>query len=85
MGNLSCYPNPFNSSTILEYSIPRSSAVKLSVYDLLGREIAVLFEGEQNAGEHTVVWNASAVPSGIYFYRIETPGFVDTRKMILIK
>ncbi|MCC7158548.1 MAG: T9SS type A sorting domain-containing protein, partial [Ignavibacteria bacterium] len=76
----------------IELSIPRSSFVRLVVYDMLGREVEILVNENLAAGTYRVDWNASDYPSGIYFYRLEvrqagssTNGFVESKKMILIK
>ena len=79
------FPNPFNPVTTIKYSIPKSGYVKLLVYNLLGQVITVLREGVQAAGRYEVEFNSATVPSGIYFYRIESPGFVATRKMVIAK
>jgi len=79
------YPNPFNPATVINYQIPEAGNVKLSIYDDLGREVNVLVNGVQNAGAHKIEWDASAFPSGVYFYRIDAGAFVSTKKMILIK
>ncbi len=79
------YPNPFNPSTTIFYQLPRSSQVRLAVYDLLGREIVTLVNREQPAGEYSVKLNAGNLPSGIYLYRLEAGSFVQTRKMMLLK
>jgi WD40 repeat protein len=79
------YPNPFNPSTQIEFQIPASSYVKLTVYNALGEEISVLVKSELNRGTYKVSWDASGKPSGIYFYKIETAGYSKTLKMILIK
>jgi len=79
------YPNPFNPTTTIEFSLPERSFVKLTIYNALGQEVAVLVNEEKQAGIHRLVWNASAYPSGIYFYRLETSKFVETKKMILMK
>ncbi|RNC84790.1 MAG: T9SS C-terminal target domain-containing protein [Balneola sp.] len=80
------YPNPFNPSTNINFSLPQSAKVSLVVYDMLGRKIATLIDGEQlNAANHSVRFDASALASGMYIYRIEAGSFVSTRKMMLIK
>ena len=79
------YPNPFNPLTTIEYSLPQSGDVSLIVYNLIGEEVARLINGEQNVGYHEVSWDASNVPSGIYFYRLQAGDFVETRKMVLLK
>ena len=79
------YPNPFNPSTTIEYTLPRSGEVSLIIYNILGEEISRLVSGEQDAGYHNVSWNASNMSSGIYFYRLTAGDFVETRKMVLLK
>lgn len=84
------YPNPFNPSTTITYHLPKAAEVTLSVYNALGRRVATLVSGEQPAGTHEVRWDSRdtaglAVPSGLYFYRIEAGGFQQTRKMLLLK
>ncbi len=79
------YPNPFNPSTTIKYSIPQASNVKLTVYNSLGQKIAELVNGSNEAGNHTVNFNASNLSSGMYFYKIEASGFSEVKKMILLK
>jgi hypothetical protein len=79
------YPNPFNPQTTIEYMLPASGKVKLIVYDILGREVAVLVDRNQPAGQHMVEWEASELSSGIYFYRLESGNDVKARKMMLLK
>ena len=79
------YPNPFNPSTTIRFSIPEATNVKVSVFDALGREITTLVNEEMNPGNYNVDFNASNLSSGIYLYRIETSNFVQVKKMILIK
>ena len=79
------YPNPFNSSTIIEYNLPTASEVTIDIYDILGRRVETLVQGEQAAGSHQALWNASDAASGIYFYKIQSGDRINTRKMILIK
>ena len=79
------YPNPFNPSTKIQFTIPHSSFVRMVVYDLLGREIETLVKQNLNAGAYSVDWGASKYSSGVYFYRIQTERFTDTKKMLLIK
>ena len=79
------YPNPFNPATQIEFSLPVSSKVSLVIYNLLGQEIARLIDGEQAAGAHSVIWEATNLSTGIYFYRIQAGDFVQTRKMVLLK
>jgi hypothetical protein len=82
------HPNPFNPATAISYEIFEGTHVKLRVFDLIGREIAVLVDEFQNEGEYTVEFNASDYPnltSGIYFYKLETEKYSDVKKMILTK
>jgi hypothetical protein len=79
------YPNPFNPVTNIKYQTPKNGYVKLAVYDLLGREVEVLINEVQTAGKYEAVWNASHYTSGVYFYKIQTNDFTDTKKMLLIK
>jgi len=79
------YPNPFNPSTTISYDLPERSRVKLTVYNLLGQEVATLVNGEQEPGRYSVKFDASGLPSGIYFYRLEAGNFIEQKKMILIK
>jgi hypothetical protein len=79
------YPNPFNPATEISYMLEKSSNVTLTVYDILGRDVAVLVNGRIEQGEHTLRWDAQNVPSGVYFYRLSAGGFVQTKRMILLK
>jgi hypothetical protein len=79
------YPNPFNPATTINYKLPITSYVTLKVFDLLGREVATLVNEEMQIGEHSVQWNASGMPGGVYFYRLATNGFLETKKMILLR
>ena len=79
------YPNPFNPSTVIRYQLPVVGHVSLRVFDLLGREVVSLVDSEQLAGEYQVVWNGAHAATGIYFCRIQCNGFVQTRKMMLIR
>jgi hypothetical protein len=79
------YPNPFNPVTLIKYSLPKASDVKIAVYDILGREIVTLIDEQQQPGKYEVKWDASNVSSGIYFYQLKTRDYIATKKMILIK
>ncbi|MFH1197481.1 MAG: T9SS type A sorting domain-containing protein [bacterium] len=79
------YPNPFNPSTKIQFSIPVSGFVTLKVYDVLGSEIATLLQGNISSGVHAVNFNADSFRSGVYFYRIQSGNFIETKKMILMK
>jgi len=77
------YPNPFNPSTTIRYELPSSSHVRISVFNVLGQVIATLVDEVQDAGYKSVVWKAGNVASGVYFYRLQSASFVQTRKMLL--
>ena len=79
------YPNPFNPSTKIKFDLPVSSAVKIVVFDVLGREVSTLVKGNMQPGSYEIDFNASDYPTGIYFYRIEANGFSSVKKMALIK
>ncbi|MCH8305944.1 MAG: DUF1573 domain-containing protein [Candidatus Marinimicrobia bacterium] len=79
------YPNPFNPVTTIEFSLPRSGKISLVIYNLRGEEVARLINGTKPAGNHRISWNATNVSSGIYFYRLQSGDFVQTRKMVLLK
>jgi len=79
------YPNPFNPETKITYTLKNATSVKLTVYDRLGREVIVLVDEQQGDGEHTVSFNSSNLPSGVYFYRIKTPEKVEVHKMVFAK
>jgi photosystem II stability/assembly factor-like uncharacterized protein len=79
------FPNPFNPSTTISYSLPTTSMVQLKILDILGQEIATLVNEEKTPGNYSVEWNATQLASGVYFYRIQAGNFVQTKKMILMK
>ncbi|HRI86422.1 MAG TPA: T9SS type A sorting domain-containing protein [Ignavibacteria bacterium] len=80
------YPNPFNPVTYIEYQLTTPGYVKISLFDMLGKEIDVLKQVYQNQGRYKLKWNASAFSSGMYFYRLDINGnFIDTKKLILLK
>ncbi len=79
------YPNPFNPSTVIKFSIPESQIVNLKIFDILGREVVSLVNGKLNPGSHEIEWDARNYPSGVYFYKLSSAGFTDTKKMILVK
>ncbi|MBP1653768.1 MAG: pepN, partial [Bacteroidetes bacterium] len=94
------FPNPFNPETVIRFALPARAAIRLAVYDLLGREVTVLVEGMKDAGRHEAVWDASRVPSGTYVYRLQVHGadqasargsgtatgaFVQSRKMTIVR
>jgi len=82
---ISNYPNPFNSTTKIKYSISQSSFVVIQVYDILGNEIETLVNEEKTSGVYEIVFNAANLSSGIYFYQLKAGNFIQTRKMILLK
>jgi len=85
------YPNPFNPSTIIKFSLPATlsgaegSLVTLKIYNALGEEVKVLLDKELTTGTYEVEWNATGLPSGVYFYQLKTEGYVETKKMIIMK
>jgi hypothetical protein len=84
------YPNPFNPTTTIHFELPEDAHTRIAIYDLLGREIVLLENRPFNAGYHQVVWQGrdkygNAIPSGMYFYRMEANGFSSTRKMVFLK
>ena len=79
------YPNPFNPVTNIRFDIPRSSHVNLIIYDALGREVATLVNEKLSAGSYKTEWDATNYPNGVYFYRVETNNFRETKRMVLVK
>ena len=79
------YPNPFNPTTQITFTLPKASNVTLTIYNVLGQQIATLVNGKNEPGAHSVSWNALNVPSGVYFYRIVAGDFVQTKKMVVMK
>ena len=79
------YPNPFNPLTSIRYDLPEDAHVRLTIYDIIGRKIAVPVNGRIESGPHEVIWDATGVTSGVYIYRFETQGFTSTKKMILLR
>lgn len=84
------YPNPFNPSTTFRYEIPRRSKVQICIYNVLGQKVATVLDEEKEAGYYTIVWNGrkedgSQLCSGVYFYRIQTEQFVQTKKFVLLR
>ena len=79
------YPNPFNPATRITYSIPRNGHISFKVFNLLGEEVASLFEGIQEAGTHIAVFDATGLPSGMYLCRLNAGGFVEAKKMIILR
>jgi len=84
------HPNPFNSETVIEYSLPRETDVKIAIYNILGQKVKTLLDQKQDTGYKRVIWDGKnekgkVVSSGIYFYRMETKEFVQTKKMLFLK
>ncbi len=79
------YPNPFNPKTEIFFTVPVSSQVRLEVFSVSGRKVATLVDGRCEEGDHSVEWDATGFGSGVYFYRITTPEFGETRSMVLLK
>lgn len=79
------YPNPFNPTTTISYIIPEAGRVQIKIFDVLGKEIAVLYDGDKLAGKHTIVWDANSVANGIYFYSIVFNNQRLFKKMLLLK
>ncbi|MEJ2049639.1 MAG: endo-1,4-beta-xylanase, partial [Calditrichota bacterium] len=79
------YPNPFNPSTTIKFALPKSSKVRLSVYNLLGQEVAVVLNQNVNAGYHEITFNGSDLSSGVYFYKLVAGEFIRVKKMMLVK
>jgi hypothetical protein len=79
------YPNPFNPATSIKFSIAEKGNVTLNVYDVNGRKVAELFNGEKEAGNYDISFDASKLSSGVYFYQLHSAGFFQSKKMILMK
>ena len=79
------YPNPFNPSTSIRFDIPKDGLVKLVLYDVLGKEVATIVNGEKTAGSYIIDFNAGNLTSGIYFYKLTASDFSDIKKMVLLK
>lgn len=79
------YPNPFNASTTIKFASANEAHAKITVYDILGREVQVVFDGTVAAGEHSLIWDASKNASGVYFYRLTIGDKTETKAMTLLK
>ncbi len=79
------YPNPFNPTTNIKFALPKEGNVRLSVYNMLGQQVAELVNGFKSAGSYSVEWNANNLATGVYVYRLEASGSIMTKKMMLVK
>ncbi|MFH2057246.1 MAG: T9SS type A sorting domain-containing protein, partial [bacterium] len=79
------YPNPFNPTTTISYSLPEAAPVRLEIFNVVGQQVTTLVDQYQSPGDYQIEWNASSVASGVYFYRLTVNDFVETKKMILTK
>lgn len=79
------YPNPFNPTTTIAFALPKQTEVSIKLFDLQGRIVSILVDNEMAAGEYQIVFDAKNIPSGVYFYRIDAEGFVQTKKLTLLK
>ena len=82
---LAPYPNPFNSETTIAYRVQRRVSVEIAVYDLLGRRVSMLFNGERSPGAHVVTWDASGFTSGVYTIRMIAGGYRSARRVVLVR
>ena len=79
------YPNPFNPTTTINFSVPKEGNVKIAIFNSIGEQVDVLVNSHKNAGNYVTGWNAYSFASGVYYYRLETDNFVQTKKMLLMK
>ena len=79
------YPNPFNPSTIIPYELPREVAVRIDIFDILGRRVMVLVDEVKPTGAHQAQWDASGVAGGVYIYQLRAGDFVQSRKLTIVK
>jgi len=79
------YPNPFNPTTQIKYSVPRNSFVSLKIYNLIGQEVATIFEGVRQTGNYTALFNGNSLSSGVYFYQLKGNNFIESKKFVLLK
>jgi len=79
------YPNPFNAATTIKFILPESGKVKLTVFDVLGRRVQTLINDNKNAGIQSVIFDASLLSSGVYFYRLEAGSLAETKRMVLLR
>jgi hypothetical protein len=83
--NLSCYPNPFNNSTVISFNLGKQSDVSLDIYNVLWQNVTCLHKGTLSAGHHNFLWTGGAGPSGVYFYKLTTGYCTEIGKMTLLK
>lgn len=79
------YPNPFNPTTVIRFQLPSAGVVRLSIHDLLGREVALLVNGKKGAGRHEVTFDGRSLPSGMYICRLAAGNHAESRKMVLAR
>ena len=79
------YPNPFNPTTTISYALPERTYVQITVFNTLGQQVAVLVDGSQEAGERSVSFDATGLPSGLYLYRLTAGKYVETRKLVVLR
>jgi hypothetical protein len=79
------YPNPFNPITTIEFDLPKTSEVRLKIFNILGEELATLVSDRLSAGSYSYEWDASNLASGVYLYRLQAGDYVETRKMVLMR
>jgi hypothetical protein len=79
------YPNPFNAITTIEFILPGPQKAKVTVYDLLGREVGTMIDEDKQAGFHFIIFDASGLSSGVYFYRLQAGEMIETKRMVLLK
>jgi len=82
---LTNYPNPFNPTTGISFSLPAAADVRLDIFNIMGQRIATLVDGTLNAGVHTFAWDGANLASGVYMYRLTAGDLIETRKMMLLK
>jgi hypothetical protein len=79
------YPNPFNAQMKITYSLALRGYVSIDIFDILGRRIAQLSEGTREPGNHEIIWDATGMPTGIYFYKLKAGEYQETKRMVLLK
>ena len=79
------YPNPFNPRTTIHFTVPQNNQVALKIFDVMGKEVATLINEEKSEGNYEIEFNATNLPSGIYFYQLRAGSFNQTKKMLLLK